>query len=223
MLKRIAIAAVSVLCMAAAWFLWLDRQFWDSAPPQPESPEAPANATQSMSSVLDDTSGLSLSLKSILLSQGEGGIEVWRLKAQWASAQKDGDTILAARPRLVYKMPPDNRELLVTADKGDIRQKEQILRFIGSVFATQGNSTVRGPLLVYNGTAKTMAFPDGGEFDGEGVAGSAPRIVWNMKNGTIEASGGIAVDFTQSPSLSDLQGKKPVSGELRDTAPSPVP
>ncbi len=204
MLKRLVLAALLAAGVIAAWFLWLDPYFWDkgggaehdtAAPAKTPVPGA-ANAT-----LAENDSGLSLSLKSIDLFQGEGGFEVWRLKAEWASMQKKGGKIFVEKPKLVYLMPPDNRELFVTADKGDIDQQEQILRFIDNVFAYQGNNTLRGPLLVYNGTAKTMTFPDGGEFSGKGSSGSAPFVIWSMHSNTVEASGGVTVHFEGTPEL----------------------
>lgn len=143
---------------------------------------------------------LDLALKTINLSQGEGGIELWRLKAEWASMQKEDGRIAVQQPVLTYFMPEKDHPLLVTSDKGLIDQKEQVLQFIDDVLISQADKSMRGKLLVYNGTVKTMTFPQGGKFTGTGVSGEAAFLVWDMKSKTIRAEEGVSVHFAGSES-----------------------
>ena len=161
-------------------------------------------------SAQDGQDSLELALKTISLSQGEGGVELWRLKAEWASMQKENGKIIVQRPTLTYFMPEKDKTLFITSDSGVIDQKEQILRFIDHVHISQEDKSIRGSLLVYNGTAKTMTFPQGGEFTGTGTSGDAPFLVWDMNHKVIRAEGGVSVRFAGSEPPAPLtpeQGK----------------
>ena len=148
-------------------------------------------------------------MKTINLSQGEGGLELWRLKAEWANMQKEDGKIVVDRPSLTYFMPEKDKEekqktLFVTSESGVVDQKEQILRFENQVHITMDDKAIQGNLLVYNGTAKTMTLPNGGEFTGTGISGTAPFLVWDMNNKTIRAEGGVAVEFAGSEAPNPL-------------------
>ena len=157
----------------------------------------------------DGQSLLELALKTINLSQGEGGLELWRLKAEWANMQKEDGKIVVERPSLTYFMPEKDEEekqktLFVTSESGEVDQKEQILRFENHVHITMDDKTIQGDLLVYNGTAKTMTLPNGGEFTGTGISGAAPFLVWDMNNKIIRANGGVDVQFAGSEASNPL-------------------
>ena len=142
---------------------------------------------------------LDQSLKSIRLSQGEGGFEIWRLKAEWANVMQQGDKVLVESPKLTYfdKDAPD-KPLYVSSDKGDIEQKTQILRFVNNVRIIQEDRQMEGELLVYNGTAKTNTFPNGGRFAGTGMKGEAEHIIWNINDKIITRVGSINIFYNQT-------------------------
>lgn len=160
---------------------------------------APISKQEAKPSDIDEepvVEDLSAILKSLEMSQGEGGFEVWRLKAEWANMQKDSGNILVEAPKLTYYMPPpDKGEIIITSKTGTINQTEQILRFVDEVEVNQDGSIVRGNTLIYNGTAKTMTFPEGGVFTGEKVSGEAPFLRWHMNESRIEATGGVDAVF----------------------------
>lgn len=173
-------------------------------------PSPAADKNSGSASDQDGQNALELALKTINLSQGEGGVELWRLKAEWASMQKENGKIIVQRPTLTYFMQEKDKTLLVTSDSGVIDQKEQILRFIDHVHISQEDKSIRGSLLIYNGTAKTMTFPQGGEFTGTGTSGDASFLVWDMNHKVIRAERGVSVRFAGSePSapLTPEQGK----------------
>ena len=151
-------------------------------PDQQPSEEGPGN----------EPNALDLALKTITLSQGEGGLELWRLKAEWANIQKENDQIFLIKPRLTYFME-DGKILYVESDTGDVDQKNQILRFIDTVRITQEDKLLTGNLLVYNGTAKTMTMPLGAELTATGVDGRGNRLVWHIDTKIIETTGDILV------------------------------
>ena len=114
--------------------------------------------------------------------------------------QKEDGRIVVERPSLTYFMPEKDKEekqktLFVTSQSGVVDQKEQILRFENRVHITMDDKSIQGDLLVYNGTAKTMTLPNGGEFSGTGISGASPFLVWDMNHKIIRAEGGVSVEF----------------------------
>lgn len=203
MLRRLLWALCFLLMLATGFYLLTSQD-------EDESPKTPprTNGTSSMADgpqqalpevTPEENDNLSLALKSIELTQGEGGFEIWRLKAEWANMEKEGDLILVDKPKLIYFMREDNSELHVVSDKGDVNQKAHLLRFMNNVTIRQNANTAVGDLLIYNGTAKTMTFPHGGVFAGEGVEGNAPLVVWRMEDQVIEGHGGVEMLFENSP------------------------
>ena len=161
--------------------------------------EEPAASSAGVGGGENATEALGVALKDLKLTQGEKGEELWRLKATWANMLEASGYITVESPQLVYFIPPDAKELHVTSEKGDVNQKTQILRFIGKVYASQGNSTLTGDLLIYNGTARVMVFPDGGAFHGDAVSGDAAKVLWRMRDQVIEGSGGVSVVIEKTP------------------------
>lgn len=157
------------------------------------------------------SSALDLALKGISLSQGEGGFELWSLKAEWANLYKAEGFIVVVQPRLTYFLRDEQgAELKVRSEKGDIKQDEQILRFMDKVKVTTEDKLLTGDLLVYNGTAKTMTLPQGGFFSTKSASGRADVISWHIDEKRIVASGHVLVDMAS-----------PQPGhENRDGAPS---
>ncbi|MDL2316109.1 LPS export ABC transporter periplasmic protein LptC [Desulfovibrio sp. OttesenSCG-928-A18] len=157
------------------------------AAPPPASGENPPTAQDG---------ALNLALRSISLSQGEGGFEIWRLKAEWANMFRADGRIVVEKPYLTYFLRDEGKVMYISAEKGDIEQKEQILRFIDQVRITRDDTLVTGSLLVYDGREKTMTFPRGGSIQGKRMAGDAAFIVWDIKNDRLEASGEVNVLFS---------------------------
>lgn len=138
---------------------------------------------------------IALAVKTISLSQGEGGFELWRLKAEWANLRRNNDVIVVEEPKLTYNMREQGKLLFVESRTGDVDQKAQILRFIDNVRVTQENKRLTGDMLVYNGKDKTMTFPVGCTFKDADMSGSADTLVWHIDRQLIEGNGNITVSF----------------------------
>lgn len=199
------------LCLALVVWLFLPDGNNDAAPPAPGASGAFNGETGAGTGSNDDTDSdggpdsdggaLDLALRSISLSQGEGGFELWRLKAEWANMYKAEGIIVVLQPRLTYFLRDDqDGEMKVRAEKGDINQDEQILRFIDKVKVTAPDKVLTGELLVYNGTAKSMTLPEGGDFATRSANGRADVITFHIDEKRIFASGGVRVNLT--PALS---------------------
>ena len=192
MLKR---PLLLLLCLAvvASGICFFAEHFYSDQPSEEDRDfQSSQNATIAKSA--EET--LDQSLRSISLSQGEGGFEIWRLKAEWANVLQQGDRILVEKPKLTYfDKDNENKPLYVNSDKGDIEQKGQILRFVNNVSIMQEDRRLEGELLIYNGTAKTMIFPHGGNFNGTDMNGTADQIVWDIDKKLIIGTGGVRVSF----------------------------
>lgn len=180
---------MGVLALGTVWYTVINEE---------TIPEQAAEDAQQAAAMLaggpetvDDA--VDLAIKTISLSQGEGGFELWRLKAEWANLRKRDDTIIVEQPRLTYNMREEGKVLFVESRTGDINQKTQVLRFIEDVRVTQENKIMTGSLLVYDGDDKTMTFPQGCEFLDTGVSGSANSLVWHIDRQFIEGEGDINV------------------------------
>lgn len=177
-----------------------------NTPPSVDNTTISLNATASYNDAeTADNTNLGLILKTIQLTQGEKGAELWRLNAQAASITKQEGLILIENPKLIYILPPDNKELHVTSIKGDIEQDQQILRFMKNVHATHETKVMTGELLVYNGTAKAMVFPHGGVFSDEDIYGMADIIVWNLTTRHIEAQGNVNITFSAPKNIATMK------------------
>ncbi len=229
MLKRLV--KYGVICGITGVILWQMgvKDFFtlpETAPANATQPVSTVNATQTdsassgitattnasltnstSSAALTDENALSLALEAIDLVQGEGGFDLWRLKAEWANIRQEDGIIIVEKPNLRYFLK-NAEELTVSSVRGEIDQAKQILIFIGSVIANHNDYSITGKELVYNGAQKSMTFPQGGNIVGSGVAGQANLIQWLMESRTIHADGDVDVTFQKSPQF----GKKPEVG-----------
>ncbi len=182
MLRRslFTIVALSLVAGASLW--------WFSQEKSAVNSEVVAGGNSS-----SEGDSLGLAMKTMHLTQGENGLELWRLKAEWATMRQEDGKIAITAPKLTYIMGSGKPDLFVVSEQGDVNQETQQLRFMGNVLVTQGNSTVRGDLLLYNGTARTMLFPQGANFAGDKFSGTAHSVIWRMGDQVIEGTGD--VDF----------------------------
>ncbi len=170
-----------------------------------------------------------LAVKAIEMKQGEHGIELWRLKAEWGNVRQEGGLLELEKPRFTYYMPPNNEEIRIVSEVGEVNQHTKIIRFIRSVVATYGNNTLKSPLMVYNGTSKALIFPRGTDFGGPNMDGTAHDAVWRLNDRVIDASGGVditwirAVDPLVLPQTARHNETGPPLNETAPASPSAAP
>lgn len=175
-----------------------------------------ANAADSSDASDDISEPLTLALKTIRLSQGQGGLETWRLKATWANMLREDGKIIVQKPYLTYFMNDEKSSVMyVTSEQGDVDQKTQVMRFMDNVSVTKEDTLLKGPLLIYNGTESTMTMPDGGDLTGATMSGSAKVMVWDMKNNRIDATGDVDVYF-EAKALEDPAVQAPESSNTQE-------
>lgn len=191
MKKVLGAAGVLLIAIGVAWLVFFDG----TAMLTTAKNEIARKAQDAVIENTDPENVAALAMKAINLAQGEHGVELWRLKAEWGNMRRKDNIMELEKPRFTYHMPPDNRAVVIFSDKGDIEQKEQIIRFIDSVVATYEDRTLRAPLITYSGKPRVLVCPRGGNVEGEGYEGRADRIVWHMNEEIIEALGDVDVVF----------------------------
>ncbi|MDR1359425.1 MAG: LPS export ABC transporter periplasmic protein LptC [Deltaproteobacteria bacterium] len=138
-----------------------------------------------------------LTLRDIELRHGEQGIELWRLKAEKAGMRRGDRKIIVQKPSVIYFSPPNDADaFFISSVSGDIDQTNQMLSFLEDVLVTRQNTQVRGDLLIYNGTAKTMTLPQGGAFSNGSMNGKALLVCWRMTERLLVAEGDVQVVFS---------------------------
>lgn len=133
-----------------------------------------------------------VAMKGIELVQGEKGIELWRLKATWAQLRQSNNVIDVDSPDLVYQMD-GGRQLRIVARKGEVQQQIQMMRMWDDVHATHDRHELFARLMVYNGTSRTMYFPEGARIEGQSLSGNATRLEWDMASDVLRGSDGVSM------------------------------
>lgn len=155
--------------------------------------------------------------KMFSLTQGEGGLEAWRLKAEVASVRKDSGVIHVEKPKITYFTRPDNQEVVVTASQGVVDQGERNMELWPDVVVVKDNNTLKTTKLVYRGSEHTLFFPDELIVESETMIGRADEAVWRLKANTFEAWGGVAIHFKAAPPKEDAPGAE-TAAELNGAA-----
>ncbi len=175
-----------LLVGGGAWYYFTGQSDFDQA-----KKKLKETAQNAVLGAVKPEDAATLAVKAIEMKQGEHGIELWRLKAEWGNVRREGELLELEKPNFTYHMPPDNTELRVVSEQGEVSQTAKTIRFVRSVIVTQGNDTLKASLMVYNGTSKKLLFPEGASFTGRGTSGTAADVVWRLNDRVIDASGGV--------------------------------
>lgn len=139
--------------------------------------------------------------------------------ASLGTAASNQTNASAGAPHAKLPQAPDMNDdsvILVTADKGIVRQKDKLIILEGDVNAVRGASHLSGPRMVYDGQSRIITFTDGMRFNGEGVTGQAVRGNWSLKDNIINADGGVNLIYqAPMPAAPSRTGK---TGEHPETA-----
>lgn len=202
MMRRFAVVSLFfVAAVVTAWFIFSDGTMSLEATRR----KLVEKATDVVAEKANPEDVAALALKAINLTQGEKGIELWRLKADWGNMRRSDNIMELEKPKFTYYMPPDNDEVHIASLKGDIDQKSQRIRFLDSVVMTHADRTVTSDLVVYLGKTREMIFPGGALISGEDFDGKADRVVWLLNDKVITATGGIDITFK------DAEKERPAS------------
>ncbi len=139
-----------------------------------------------------------LGLKGISLSQGEGGIEFWRLKASWAGLHEKDGSIEVQKPKVEYNLGEGKSEtdiVYANSDHGLITENQTKLNMWGNVVVYRGEDTITGKRLVYNSKDRTLIFPEGAKLSSPKADGVFGVLIWNMDLNEIYGQHNIAIDI----------------------------
>ncbi len=137
--------------------------------------------------------------KTFSLTQGEGGLEAWRLKAEVASVRKDSGLIHVEAPKITYFTRPDNQEVQVSASQGVVNQGERNMELWPDVVVVKDSDTLKTTKMVYRGAEHSLFFPDEIVVESEDILAKADEASWNLKTNVFEAWGGVSIHFKPRP------------------------
>lgn len=142
---------------------------------------------------LEDSLGLAL--KGVNLSQGENGIELWRLKASWARLSKDRESIQVDSPTVQYLLGDglNNNAITVRANKGKIVENQNTIILWENLLIAQDNKSITGPYMVYDTKKRHIYFPDGAQFTSSQATSEVGKVTWDLKSNIISGKNGIKV------------------------------
>lgn len=204
--KRGIVIAIALLAAIGGGLLWL---FY----PQVKDKAEEAILEQALSGQEDVAN---IVFKMFSLTQGEGGLEAWRLKAEVASVRKDSGIIHVEKPKITYFTRPDNQEVVVTASQGVVDQGERNMELWPDVVVVKDNNTLKTTKLVYRGAEHTLFFPDELIVESETMIARADEAVWRLEANTFEAWGGVAIHFKAAPK----KDEEPDAGTTDATMPA---
>ena len=136
-------------------------------------------------------------LKNIHLVQGKDGMALWRLKALSGVMQQSDGLISLEAPDILYYMQPDNKEIHITAKKGEIMQRDQnIVRLWDDVTALHEDGRLNAERMLYSTENRIMVFDQGATITGETLHAEAARMEWDTKTDTIYGLEGVRMVYT---------------------------
>ena len=141
--------------------------------------------------------------KMFSLTQGEGGLEAWRLKAEVASVRKDSGIIHVDGPKITYFARPDNQEVKVSSSQGVVDQGERNMELWPDVTVVKDKYTLKTTKLVYRGAEHALFFPEELIMESDTLLARADAASWNLKNNLFEAWGGVSIHFKARPKEQD--------------------
>jgi len=138
---------------------------------------------------------MGLMLQNILLYQGEGGSELWRLKASYASMSTDDDVTSVEAPVVRYTLgDPELKDYVhVTALKGKITENQRFLVLSGDVQVWRADQRITGPMMRYDAKTRTMTFLQGARLRTSAGEGSTKVLSWQLDDNILRAKGAVKV------------------------------
>lgn len=177
----------------------------------PDSPSSEnvsgASAPVSPSPAAD---AVDLALRGVDLFQGEGGVETWRLHADWATLRQESGLVEARDPHVRYALgePQGEREgrpffeadqyMDVTARNGRVEDNSRII-LDGDVRAVYRDETLTGPRALYASESRQLVFPDGAELSGPRLSGRAGVLRWDLSTDILHGESGVQMVWTPAP------------------------
>ena len=138
---------------------------------------------------------IGLAIQGISLMNGEGGVELWRLKATWGHLSQNGDTVTVDKPLVRYTLgdPALEDYLHVRSEQGRITDAQRYLRLWDDVQLTRGEETVTGAVLDYDAKTRVLVFPEGAFLQGPKGELRTDVLTWKLDDNILKADGNVDV------------------------------
>ncbi len=141
---------------------------------------------------------INLAFTGLNLVQGDDGLEIWRLNAQWATLRQESGLIEAKEPKARYRVGEGEGEnyLFVEADNALVSENQSHLTLTGHVEAQYKEDVLQSPVAEFQNENRTLFFPEGASLSGPKLSGTTGYAEWNLENNVLEASGGVNLVWT---------------------------
>ena len=246
MKKLLAKLLVPLLVAAVCWGGYLAWQSWRAKQALTRLTEVAKSADldQLLRNPPDGLEeAIDLAVRGVRLSQGEAGRESWTLDADWATLRQESGLVQVNDPVIRYALgdpsdadvPPEERQVVVTAETGRVEDNNTRLTMEGNVRAEYRNEVLTGPVAVFRNDTRILTFPDGARLAGPVLAGSAGVLRWSLATNILDGEQGVDVVWTPRSArprttpeavpadLPTEPGGGMVPAPNRDAAPSSTP
>lgn len=182
----------------------------------PVSASAPAGTAVSQNTLVSgadvsDVNPVDLALRNILLSQGEQGLELWRLQANWATLRQESGLVEVREPHVRYALgdPQGERDgkpyfadeqfVNVTSRTGRVTDNNSRITLEGHVRSEYQGDVLTGPVAEFNNADRVLLYPQGATLEGATLNGFAHVLRWNMATNTLEGEQGVTLIWIPEP------------------------
>ena len=197
MKKLLAKLLVPLLVAAVCWGGYLAWQSWRAKQALTRLTEVAKSADldQLLRNPPDGLEeAIDLAVRGVRLSQGEAGRESWTLDADWATLRQESGLVQVNDPVIRYALgdpsdadvPPEERQVVVTAETGRVEDNNTRLTMEGNVRAEYRNEVLTGPVAVFRNDTRILTFPDGARLAGPVLAGSAGVLRWSLATNILD-------------------------------------
>ena len=139
---------------------------------------------------------VSISVKGIILTQGESGAETWRMNATAANMDQETGLVSVKNPRITYFLKNNNREMHIQSQHGTVEQSQSQVELWGEVRVDEAENLLTTSRAQYDGGTQVLTLPEALEFFNPMFLGSASSANWNLNTNILNASGAINVTIS---------------------------
>ena len=141
----------------------------------------------------DAGDAVSIAVKGISLTQGEGGQETWRLNATSAKMDQESGVVSVQAPNITYFLKNNKQELHIKSKQGTIEQNQSIVELWGDVRVDEADNLLTTSKALYEGGTHILTLPEPLDFFNPMFLGKANSANWDLNTNIFKASGDINV------------------------------
>lgn len=199
-MRRLAFTLAPIVLawlLYTAWSDWTLRQNILSLQEVAQS----EGMTNLLTQVQEGEANVDFALRGMTLRQGKDGLETWNLMAEGATLRQASTVVDVYRPNARYALgnPADKDYVYVRAEAGQVTESNTKLRLAGNVFTQRQDSTITGPVVLFDNDIRILVYPEGAKLDGPVLAGTAQVLRWHLDTDILEAEQGVALTWYEYP------------------------